>query len=119
MEKVRQPFNINSLIQAGAIAALDDHEHLARTKKNNAAGLAFFSAELPRLKLEFVPSAANFVLVRVGHGQKIFEQMQRQGVITRPMGGYKLSEWIRVTIGTPEENRLCLAALRAALEHKQ
>jgi histidinol-phosphate aminotransferase len=115
MEKVRQPFNINSLIQAGAIAALDDQEHLTRTKKNNADGLAFFADELRKLKLEFVPSAANFVLVRVGHGQKIFEQMQRQGVITRPMGGYKLPEWIRITIGTPEENRRCLDSLKQAV----
>jgi histidinol-phosphate aminotransferase len=116
MEKVRQPFNINSLIQAGAIAALDDHEHLARTKQNNAEGLAFFSAELGKLKLEFVPSAANFVLVRVGQGQKVFEAMQRQGVIARPMGGYKLPEWIRITIGTPEENRRCVQALTNALK---
>jgi len=115
MEKVRQPFNINSLIQAGAIAALEDEEHLTRTRKNNADGLAFFTEELRKLKLEIVPSAANFLLVRVGHGQKIFEQMQRQGVITRPMAGYKLPEWIRITIGTPEENRRCLESLKQAV----
>jgi histidinol-phosphate aminotransferase len=115
MEKVRQPFNINSLIQAGAIAALDDQEHLTRTKKNNADGLSFFADELRNLKLEFIPSAANFVLVRVGPGQKVFELMQRQGVITRPMGGYKLPEWIRITIGTPEENRRCVEALKQAV----
>jgi histidinol-phosphate aminotransferase len=115
LEKVRQPFNINSLIQAGAIAALEDAEHLERTKQNNAQGLQFFCEELRCLKIEVTPSAANFILVRVGDGQKIFEAMQRQGVITRPMGGYKLPEWIRITIGTPEENRRCLAALKDAL----
>ena len=115
LEKVRQPFNINSLIQAGAIAALDDEEHLARTKRNNAEGLKYFSEQLQTLGLEFAPSAANFVLVRVGEGQKVFEAMQRVGVITRPMGGYKLPEWIRITIGTPEENCRCLTALRSAL----
>ncbi|MGZ8899980.1 MAG: pyridoxal phosphate-dependent aminotransferase, partial [Limisphaerales bacterium] len=115
LEKVRQPFNINSLIQAGAIAALDDDEHLARTKQNNAAGLQYFCDQLRSLNLEFAPSAANFILVRVGDGRQVFEAMQRLGVITRPMGGYKLPEWIRITIGTSQENERCLNALRSAL----
>jgi histidinol-phosphate aminotransferase len=115
LEKVRQPFNINSLIQAGAIAALDDEEHLTRTRRNNQEGLRFYSGTLRELNLEFASSAANFVLVRVGDGQKVFEAMQRQGVITRPMGGYKLPEWIRITIGTPQENERCLTALKSAL----
>jgi histidinol-phosphate aminotransferase len=115
MEKIRQPFNINSLIQAGALAALDDREHLARTKANNSEGLRFFETEFKRLNLEFVPSAANFLLVKVGAGQKVFEAMQKQGVITRPMGGYKLPQWIRVSIGTPEENRRCISALQKSI----
>jgi histidinol-phosphate aminotransferase len=115
MEKIRQPFNINSLIQAGALAALEDDEHLQRTVKNNSEGLDFFSRELNRLNLEFVPSAANFVLVKVGDGARVFEAMQRLGVITRPMGGYKLPEWIRISIGTPEQNRRCLSALEKSL----
>ena len=114
-EKVRQPFNINSLNQAGAIAALDDEDHLAATKRNNSDGLQFFYEELKKLNLEFVRSAANFVLVKVGNGQKVFEAMQKVGVITRPMAGYKLPEWIRVTVGTPDENRRCLAALKTAI----
>ena len=114
-EKVRQPFNINSLIQAGAIAALDDEEHLEATKRNNSAGLQFFYDELEKLKLEFVRSAANFVLVKVGNEQKVFEAMQKNGVITRPMGGYKLPEWIRITVGTPQENERCVSALKAAI----
>jgi histidinol-phosphate aminotransferase len=115
MEKVRQPFNINALIQAGALAALDDTEHLARTRENNRQGLRYFSDELKKLGLEFIPSAANFVLVRTGNGQKVFEAMQKLGVITRPMGGYKLPDWIRITAGTPAENRRCIEALRSAL----
>lgn len=115
LEKVRQPFNINSLIQAGAMAALDDTEHLAATRKNNSAGLKFFIEALQKLKLEFAPSAANFILVRVGNGQAVFEAMQKQGVITRPMGGYKLPEWIRITIGTEAENERCLRALKLAI----
>ena len=111
MEKIRQPFNINAIVQAGALAALDDVEHLDRTRRINAEGLAFFSEEFRRLGLVFVPSAANFVLVKVGDGQKVFERMQKQGVITRPMGGYRLPEWIRISIGTREENRRCLDVL--------
>ena len=105
LEKIRQPFNANLLAQTAALAALDDEEHVHKTRTNNFAGLKFFENALPReLKLEFVPSHANFILVRVGAGQKIFEAMQKQGVIVRPMGGYQLPEWIRISIGTPQEN---------------
>jgi len=62
-----------------------------------------------------VPSFANFILVRVGEGQKVFDAMQRLGVITRPMGGYQLPEWIRISIGTQKENGRCLDALKNAL----
>jgi histidinol-phosphate aminotransferase len=114
-EKVRQPFNINSIAQAGALAALDDDAHTRRTRSNNAIGLKFFTEAFAELGLEFMASAANFVLVKVGEGQKVFEAMQRQGVIVRPMGGYQLGEWIRITVGTPAENERCLAALERAL----
>jgi histidinol-phosphate aminotransferase len=115
LEKVRQPFNTNSLAQAGAIAALDDAEHIQRTRRNNFAGLRFFEQELRDLNLKFVPSAANFLLVKVRDGQAIFEQLQRQGIITRPMGGYQLPEFIRISIGTAAENARCVAALRQAV----
>lgn len=115
LEKVRQPFNINALIQAGALAALDDKEHLARTRDNNAAGLKFFEDGLHELGLRYVPSAANFILVHVGNGQAVFENMQRRGVIVRPMAGYQLPEWIRISIGTPAENARCLAVLREVI----
>lgn len=118
LEKIRQPFNINALIQAGAIAALDDKDHLDRTRENNAAGLRFFAEELGKLELEFVPSAANFVLVRVGDGQGVFQALQARGVVTRPMGGYKLPEWIRITVGTPDENRRCLQGLQEVLSRR-
>lgn len=114
-EKIRQPFNINALIQAGAAAALDDHEHLERTRQNNLDGLELFRRELPNLGLEFVPSAANFILVKIGDGQRAFSELQRRGVITRPMAGYGLPEWIRISIGTPFENTRCLNALQAIL----
>jgi histidinol-phosphate aminotransferase len=115
LEKIRQPFNINSIAQAGALAAMDDQEHLTRTRANNALGLDFLQNSVRQLGLEFIPSHANFVLVRVGDGQRVFEEMQTLGVITRPMGGYQLPEWIRITVGTPEENARCIVALKKVL----
>jgi histidinol-phosphate aminotransferase len=116
LEKIRQPFNLNLLAQAAALAALDDAEHVCKTRQNNFAGLEFFERAFRDLNLEFVPSHANFILVRVGEGQRVFETMQRQGVIVRPMGGYQLPEWIRISIGTPKENERCLQALNMALK---
>jgi histidinol-phosphate aminotransferase len=118
LEKVRQPFNINSLAQAAAFAALDDDEHVRKTRANNFSGLDFFTTALRELNLEFVPSFANFILVRTGEGQKFFDAMQQQGVIVRPMGGYQLPEWIRISVGTPKENERCLGALKIALNKK-
>lgn len=115
LERIRQPFNINSIAQAGALAALDDGEHLTRTRDNNRAGLKFFERELHKAGIQFVPSSANFVLVKVGDGQRVFSELQKRGVITRPMGGYQLPEWIRVSIGTPEENQRCLSCLLGIL----
>ncbi len=115
LEKVRQPFNINSLAQAGALAALDDGEHLERTRENNRRGLRFFESELGRVGLSYVRSYANFLLIKVGDGQRVFAELQKRGVITRPMGGYQLPEFIRVSIGTPAENQRCLEGLKACL----
>jgi histidinol-phosphate aminotransferase len=115
LEKIRQPFNINLLAQAAAIAALDDIEHVRKTRANNFQGLEFFQQAFNELKLEYVPSHANFILVRVGQGQRVFEAMQKHGVIARPMGGYQLPEWIRISIGTPTENQRCLETLRKVL----
>jgi histidinol-phosphate aminotransferase len=115
LEKVRQPFNINAVAQAGALAALDDSAHADKTRQKNARGLKFYVRAFRKLGLESIPSAANFILVRVGDGQRVFDEMQRQGVIVRPMGGYQLPEWVRISIGTPKENKRCLAALKSAL----
>lgn len=115
LEKIRQPFNLNLPAQTAALAALDDEEHVRKTRANNFTGLTFFERNLREMGIEFVRSAANFILVKVGEGQRVFEAMQRQGVIVRPMGGYQLPEWIRISIGTPEQNQRCLAALKAAL----
>ena len=115
LETIRQPFNINSIAQAGALAALDDLEHVRKTKLNNVEGLRFLSGELRELGLEIIPSAANFVLARVGDGKRVFDDLQKLGVIVRPMGGYDLPEWIRISVGTPAENQRCIAALKKVL----
>jgi histidinol-phosphate aminotransferase len=112
---VRQPFNINSIAQAGALAALDDVEHMQKTRENNARGLRFYADAFEQLRLEHVPSAGNFILVRVGDGQAVFNALQKLGVIVRPMGGYQLPEWIRISVGTPTENQRCIAALTEVL----
>ena len=115
LEKVRQPFNINAISQAGALAALDDTKHVEKTQRINKRGIKLFTRAFKQLKLEVVPSAANFILVRVGDGARVFSEMQKLGVITRPMGGYQLGEWIRISIGTPKENERCLEALKQVL----
>lgn len=118
LEKVRQPFNINALIQAGALAALDDVAHIKSTREQNLAGLAYYTRELAALGLEIIPSAANFIMARVGSGQAVFEALQRKGVITRPMGGYQLPEWIRISVGTAAENTRCITALREVMQER-
>ena len=110
LQRVRQPFNTNAVAQAGALAALDA-AHIRKTKAVTRRGLAYLYREFERLKLEYVPSCANFVLVNVGDGDEVFRGLQRRGVIVRPMRGYKMPEWVRVTVGTAEENRKFIRAL--------
>jgi histidinol-phosphate aminotransferase len=114
-EKVRQPFNMNAVAQAGAFAALDDTAHTEKTRRINSRGLKLYARTFRKMGLEFVPSYANFILVRVGEGKRVFNEMQKLGVIVRLMDGYQLPEWIRISIGTPKENQRCLAALQSAL----
>jgi histidinol-phosphate aminotransferase len=114
-ERIRQPFNINLMAQSAAIAALDDTAHVTRTRANNDAGLSWWTDACRELGVECLPSAANFILANVGNGRRVFEELQQAGVIVRPMAGYQLPEWIRITIGTPAENTRCRDALRQAL----
>jgi histidinol-phosphate aminotransferase len=115
LEKVRQPFNTNALAQSAALSALEDRDHIEKTRANNKTGLRQFERAFQQWRLEFVPSFANFTLVRVGDGQRAFHELQKRGVIVRPMASYQLPEWIRITVGTPEQNTRCLAALREVL----
>ena len=118
LQKVRQPFNVNSVAQAGALAALADTAHIRKTKTMTRRGLAYLEREFKRLKLEFVPSCANFILINVGDGDRIFRALQRHGVIVRPMRGYKMPGWVRVTVGLPGENGRFIRALRAELHRE-
>ncbi len=115
LNRVRQPFNVNSLAQAAAVAALDDEEFAARCVRENRAGLRRLEGEFARLGLEYVPSEANFILVKVGDGLKVFDALQRKGVIVRPVKSYGLPAWVRVTVGTPEQNERLIAGLRETL----
>jgi histidinol-phosphate aminotransferase len=119
MNRIRQPFNVNSMAQAAAIAALNDKDFLKRSAANNAAGYQQFTEAFTQLGLEFVPSYGNFVLVKVGNdpaaGSRVNLSLLKQGVIVRPVGNYGLPEWLRVSIGLPQENAVLIAALTKAL----
>ncbi len=115
MNRVRQPFNVNNLAIAAAIAALDDHLFVAESYELNRRGMEQLVAGLKRLGLEHIPSHGNFVTFRVGDGAGVNQKLLKQGVIVRPIGGYGLPEWLRVTIGTEPENARFLEALEKAL----
>ena len=115
LNKVRQPFNVNAMSQAAAMAALDDVTHLVETREMVAQGIEYFERKLPSLDVEVVPSGANFILCRTGNGRQVFEQLQQRKVIVRPMDPYGLPDYIRITIGTPEQNQRMFEALREVL----
>ncbi|MDR2113279.1 MAG: histidinol-phosphate transaminase [Candidatus Accumulibacter sp.] len=114
MNRVRQPFNCNNLALAAASAALDDHEFVAHSQRINRAGMEQLTSGFRRLGFEFIPSYGNFVAFRAGDAALINEKLLRQGVIVRPIAGYGMPEWLRVTVGAEAENRRFLQALEAA-----
>jgi histidinol-phosphate aminotransferase len=115
MNRVRQPFNVNHLALVAAAAALDDTEFIARSRAINAAGLAQLAAGFERLGLEYIPSRANFITVRVPDAERIYRELLAGGVIVRPIAGYGLPQHLRVTVGLPEQNDRFLGALARAL----
>lgn len=116
MNRVRQPFNVNAAAQAAALAALDDGDHIARSVAENAAERGRLTTGLERLGLRVLPSAGNFVCTRVGDAAAVNEALLRAGVIVRPVAGYGLPEWLRITVGRPPENDRLLAALARCRE---
>ncbi|MBU2789969.1 histidinol-phosphate transaminase [Acidithiobacillus caldus] len=116
LERMRQPFNVNSLAQVAALAALGDHEHLAATRDNNRAGLRALQRGLLALGLTTLPAAGNFItFFAPGGGRQVYEALLRRGVIVRPLEPYGLSEYLRVSVGTPEENQRFLQSLGEVL----
>jgi histidinol-phosphate aminotransferase len=116
LQRARQPFNANSIAQAGAMAGLLDREHQEKTKAITDEGRALFERTFAEMGLAYVPSAANFVLVQVGDGGEVFRRLLKKGVIVRSMVSYRLPAYIRVSVGTPEQNARFLAELPGALE---
>ena len=115
MNRVRQPFNVNALAQAAAIAALADAEYVAKSRQQNRAGMRELEAGLARLGIRYLPSHGNFVLIDVGDAAAVNRSLLAQGVIVRPVANYDLPSWLRVTVGLPAENARFLAALETAL----
>ncbi len=117
LERTRQPFNVNMIAQAGAIAALDDGKFLAKTRKITLDGKKYLYAAFDSLGLKYVPSVTNFVLFDAGRDcGRVFADLLKLGVIVRDMKQYKLNTFIRVTVGTPAENKKFAAALRKVLK---
>lgn len=115
LNRVRQPFNVNTLAQAAALAALNDREFLERSYAVNVAGMEQLTAGFASLRLEYVPSWGNFVLLKVGPAAGVYAGLLERGVIVRPVANYGLPEWLRITVGLHEENDALLRALPDAL----
>jgi histidinol-phosphate aminotransferase len=115
LNRVRQPFNVNSVAQAAAIAALADTAYVEESARLNRAGIAQLTQGLDAIGVGYAPSHANFLLVHVGAAAAVYEALLRQGVIVRAVANYGLPEHLRVSIGLPAENQRFLAALRVAL----
>lgn len=115
LHKTRQPFNVSGLAQIAALAGLEDDAHRRETKRITDEGRAYFQEELAAMNLRFVPSVANFVLVNVGDGAKIFRALLERRIIVRALKGYNLAAWVRISVGTMEQNQRCIAALKEIL----
>ena len=119
MNRLRQPFNVNSLAQAAAIAALQDEAFLKKSAEINAQGYLQLTVAFDQMGITYVPSVGNFVLFRAGDeenaGAKVNLALLKQGIIVRPVANYGLPQWLRVSIGLPEENAAFLVALKSVL----
>jgi histidinol-phosphate aminotransferase len=111
MNAVRQPFNVNHLALVAAEAALNDDAFLAESRRVNAEGLALFAREFAARGLPFIPSFGNFMTFEIARAADVYKSLLKQGVIVRPIAGYGLPSFLRVSIGTPAQNQRFLAAL--------
>jgi histidinol-phosphate aminotransferase len=118
LHRTRQPFNVNSIAQAGALAALEDDAHLRETKRVVDEGRAYLQGQFAEMQIRFVPAVANFVMVNVGDGCAVFKKLLRRKIIVRPLEGYGLPEWVRISVGTMEENKKLITALRELIRRQ-
>lgn len=116
LQRARQPFNANLIAQVGALASLQDTEHQKRTKQITDEGRAKMESKFREMGLEYIPSSANFVLVNVGDAAKVFNKLLKKGIIVRSMVSYRLPQYVRVSIGTPQQNDRFLAELPGVLK---
>jgi len=115
MNRVRHPFNVNSVALAAAAAALDDDEFARRSHELNRMGMRQVTDGLKRLGLDYIPSFGNFVSFRVTDAAGVFQKLLKAGVIVRPIASYGMPQHLRVTIGLESENSRFLASLETAL----
>ncbi|KIE58967.1 aspartate aminotransferase [Methylacidiphilum kamchatkense Kam1] len=115
LQRARQPFNTNFLAQVAATASLEDKQHILQTLKITEEGKKRLEDGFNRLGLRFIPSSANFILVHVGDGDYVFKSFLKKGIIIRPMKSYGLAEWVRITVGTPEQLSKLLEAFPSIL----
>jgi histidinol-phosphate aminotransferase len=116
MNRVRQPFNVNSIAQAAAVASLEDDEFVERTRALNNAGMVQITQGLKALGLDYIPSFANFVSFKVANAAAVNQHLLSQGVIVRPIANYEMPAYLRVSIGLFSENAIFLDALKIAIE---
>jgi len=112
LNRVRQPFNTNLIAQAAALAALDDENHIQQSVRLNNEGKAFLQHELDKLGLASLPSMGNFLTVNMGqHAASVYDALLKKGVIVRPVENYQMPNYLRITVGTSEQNRRLIEAL--------
>lgn len=111
LQRVRQPFNVNAVAQAAVVAALVDHDFIAMCRRENEAGRRFLCEAMQDMGIETFGGSANFVLCRVGDGVRVFRQLLARGIIVRPLAPYCMPEFVRITIGRPEENERLIQAM--------
>ena len=115
MNRVRQPFNVTSISLAAACAALNDREFVRRGYELNQSGMRRVTQGLAQLGLTYIPSFGNFVSLKVGDASGVYQRLLRRGVIVRPIAGYGMPDYLRVSIGLESENERFLEALRQSL----
>ena len=115
LNRVREPFNVNAVAQAAALASLEDGQWIEDCRKANYRERSKLEKQLQSLGIEYIESSANFVTARVGDGVDAFEWMQKEGVIVRPLAPYGMKDWIRVSVGTEQENERAIDSLSSYL----